>query len=436
LESDPNLPPTPGRPRGRFALIRQLSARIIGLGAHHARTAAETRWIRTINIVGVAAVISNLSFIFAFALIDPKQLAPVIQANVVAAFAYMAVIAANGTGYPRLASWLFLATAWSNVLSVMAAFGGYTGPYLFLLLVPLLAALFSGPGDRILATVAITLGVGLFAAAPLIFTTTLLEGTTELRVMTVAGGVVVGLFGALVMLYYRRLVDRTETELEKAYALSDRLLLNILPAPIADRLKADESRIADRIDEVALLFADLVDSTRLADLLTPVELIELLDQVFSHFDDLADRFGVEKIAMIGDGYLAAAGAPIARVNSAAAAADMALAMLESLPRFTARDYGPLRMRIGLHVGPVIAGVIGRRKFRYDIWGDTVNTASRMESHGQPGRIHISAAMRAALGERYLFEPRGAIAIKGKGTMETYFLLARRSTSADTSTASG
>jgi hypothetical protein len=233
----PTVITTPAQPRGGIALIRQLSARIIGLGAHHARTAAETRWIRTINIVAVAAVISNLSFIFTFAIIDPKRLAPTIQSDVVSAFAYMAVIAANGTGYPRLASWLFLATAWGNVLLVTAAFGGYTGSYLFLLLVPLLAALFSGPGDRILTTVAIALGVALFAAAPLIFTTTLLEGTTELRVMTVGGAVIVGLFGALVMLYYRRLVDRTEAELEKAYALSDRLLLNILPrqSPIDSR---------------------------------------------------------------------------------------------------------------------------------------------------------------------------------------------------------
>ena len=176
---------------------------------------------------------------------------------------------------------------------------------------------------------------------------------------------------------------------------------------------------------MTVLFADLVGSTLLAEVLTADELVELFDRVFSHFDELADRLGLEKIATIGDGYVAAAGVPVQRSDHAEAAANMALAMLESLPRFTAKGCGPLQMRIGLHTGPVIAGVIGRRKFRYDIWGDTVNTASRMESHGESGRVHTSAAVRQALGEKFQFEPRGLISIKGKGTMETFFLVGRQ-----------
>jgi adenylate cyclase len=399
--------------------------RFISLGSTHAKTPAEIRWVRTTNIIAGAGFLSNLVYVFAFLAIDPGELIWVIVTDIASAFAYLGVIWANSRGHSRSASWLFLGTALANVLIVTNTFGGYTGPYLFLLLVPLLAALFSGPGDRILPVVAIGLGVGLFAAAPVMFKRTFLEGTTVLFVMTTAAAVIVGLFGSLVMLYYRRLVDRMEAALAEANATSDRLLLNILPKQIAERLKSDESRIADRIDAVTVLFADLVGSTPLADVLTADELVELLDRVFSHFDELADRLGLEKIATIGDGYLAAAGVPVQRSDHAEAAANMALAMLESLPRFTAKGYGPLRMRIGLHTGPVIAGVIGRRKFRYDIWGDTVNTASRMESYGVSGRVHTSAAVRQALGEKFEFEPRGPISIKGKGIMETFFLVGRK-----------
>jgi len=399
--------------------------RFINLGSAHARTPAETRWVRTINIVAGAAVLSNLVYVFAFLVINPDKLVWVIVSDIVSVFAYLSVIWANSRGHSRSASWMFLGTGWANVLVVTSTFGGYTGPYLFLLLIPLLAALFSGPGDRILPVVAIGLGLGLFAAAPVMFKGTLLEGTTVLYLMTTAAAVIVGLFGSLVMLYYRRLVDRMEAALAEANATSDRLLLNILPRQIAERLKSDGSRIADRLDAVTVLFADIVGSTLLAEVLTADELVELLDRVFSHFDELADRLGLEKIATIGDGYLAAAGVPVQRSDHAEAAANMALAMLESLPRFTAKGYGPLGMRIGLHTGPVIAGVIGRRKFRYDIWGDTVNTASRMESHGKSGRVHTSAAVRQALGEKFQFEPRGPISIKGKGIMETFFLVGRQ-----------
>ena len=399
--------------------------RFISLGSAHAKTPADTRWVRTINMVAGAGILSNLVYVFVFLAIDPGELVWAIVCDVVSTFALLSVIWANSLGHSRSASWMFLGFGWANVLVITSIFGGYTGPYLFLLLFPLLAGLFSGPSDRILPVVAIGLGVGLFAAAPLMFKGTLLEGTTALSLMTIAGAVIVGLFGSLVMLYYRRLVDRTEAALAEANATSDRLLLNILPKQIAERLKSDGSRIADRMDAVTVLFADLVGSTMLAEVLTADELVELFDRVFSHFDELADRLGLEKIATIGDGYLAAAGVPVQRSDHAEAAANMALAMLESLPRFTAKGYGPLGMRIGLHTGPVIAGVIGRRKFRYDIWGDTVNTASRMESYGVSGRVHTSAAVRQALGEKFLFEPRGPISIKGKGTMETFFLVGRQ-----------
>jgi len=217
--------------------------------------------------------------------------------------------------------------------------------------------------------------------------------------------------------------QRAEAKLVEANERSERLLLNILPAPIAEQLKAGVSPIADRLDEVTVLFADVVDSTPLAEALDPDDFVMLLDRVFSHFDEVADQFGLEKIGSIGDGYMAVAGAPIPRPDHAATAADAALAMLESLRSFHTNG-NPLRMRFGIHTGPAIAGVIGRRKFRYDLWGDTVNISSRMESHGAANRIQVTATTKAALGDGYRFEQRGTIAVKGKGEMETYFLLDR------------
>ena len=205
---------------------------------------------------------------------------------------------------------------------------------------------------------------------------------------------------------------------------TESLLLNILPAPIVEQLKAGVSPIADRLDRVTILFADVVESTPLAEALDPDDFVNLLDRVFTLFDELADLHGLEKIGSIGDGYMAVAGAPVPRPDHAQVAADLALAMLGSLESFSENGGRPVHMRFGLHTGPVVAGVIGRRKFRYDLFGDAVNTASRMESHGAADRIQVTAVTREALGDSYRFEHRGTIEVKGKGEMETFFLLGR------------
>jgi class 3 adenylate cyclase len=383
--------------------------------------------VRTINIVAAAAIVSNLVFVILFLGIGAGGLLRhLILSDLLWCVVYVAVILLNARGGGRIAAWLFLAAAWANVLIVVETFGSYRGAYLFLLLPPVLSGLFSRPGDGALPAVAIAGGVVLFAVAPVMlpdYPDTLRDTYIEPLLFT-AAAVIVGLFASMVVLYFRRLADRAESALAEANARSERLLLNMLPEPIADRLKADESPIADRLNDVTVLFADLVDSTPLAETLDPDELVALLDRLFTQFDELADRFGLEKIGSIGDGYLAVAGAPVTRADHADAAARLALAMLSALGRFTVEGYGQLRMRIGLHSGPVVAGVIGRRKYRYDLWGDTVNTASRMESHGEAGRIHISATTREALGNDYVLEPRGEISVKGKGEMETFFLVRR------------
>jgi adenylate cyclase len=204
--------------------------------------------------------------------------------------------------------------------------------------------------------------------------------------------------------------------------MSERLLLNILPKAIADRLKQGQSIVADSFAEVTVLFADIVDFTPLSAHMLPTELITLLNEIFSTFDQLAEEYDLEKIKTIGDAYMVVGGLPTPRPNHAEAVADMALDMQKAHFEVNGK---PLRIRIGIHTGPVVAGVIGTRKFSYDLWGDTVNTAGRMQSHGLGGRIQITTTTYERLRDNYLFEERGVIPVKGKGKMHTYFLIGKK-----------
>jgi class 3 adenylate cyclase len=270
--------------------------------------------------------------------------------------------------------------------------------------------------------------VGWFGLTPLIF----LAGADlapQVRAQLLSG--VVSDLALLIVVIRLGEAVRTRRALDQAHALllaeqerSEGLLLNVLPAPIAARLKQGEQVIADDFPEVTVLFADLVDFTRRSRDATPERVVQVLDDLFSALDGLAERYGLEKIKTVGDAYMVVGGLPEPRPDHVLAVADMALAVREEVPRHLGPAGRPLAVRIGIDTGPVVAGVIGRRKFSYDLWGDTVNTASRMESTGVPGCIQVTERTWRRLRDRYRLERRGPVQVKGKGELVTWFLVGR------------
>ena len=225
--------------------------------------------------------------------------------------------------------------------------------------------------------------------------------------------------------YYKRqkntALHLADIERERA----DALLLNILPKKIADRLKVDKGTIAEQYESASILFADLVGFTPLSVQMTPIGMIELLNQIYSHFDSLAEKYGVEKIRTIGDNYMVAAGVPEPRPDHAQVLASMALEMIEFSKQLPPKTGKSIEFRIGINSGPLVAGVIGKRKFHYDVWGDTVNTASRMESQGVPGMIQITRSTYESIRAEFVCQKRGQLEIKGKGEMDTWFVIGRQ-----------
>jgi PAS domain S-box-containing protein len=215
-----------------------------------------------------------------------------------------------------------------------------------------------------------------------------------------------------------------ETELRQQRQQADRLLINILPYRIAQRLKGGARTIAESLDHVSVLFADLVDFTAASSEMTPRQLVKMLNEVFSMFDQLAEFHRLEKIKTIGDAYMVAGGLPSPNDGHAEAVAQFALDICEAIQQFPRPDGKTFQIRVGINTGPVVAGVIGRRKFAYDLWGDTVNIASRMETTGESQRIQVTADLYEKLKDKFQFESRGYVAVKGRGQMLTYWLVGR------------
>ncbi len=229
----------------------------------------------------------------------------------------------------------------------------------------------------------------------------------------------------LMVLPFVQASARAEQEVAAAYAESERLLLNILPAPIAARLKETEGMIADDYERVAILFADIAGFTQMSGRLEPAQLVSLLNDVFNAIDEVVARYGAEKIKTIGDAYMVVAGLPIEDPDPDDTISQLALDMVDAVANFKDPLSGePVQIRVGINSGAVVAGVIGKRKFAYDLWGDAVNVAARMEATGEIGRIQVPDEFAAALQDRFTFEPRGEIEVKGKGKMRTSFLVGR------------
>ena len=292
-------------------------------------------------------------------------------------------------------------------------------------LAPVGALVFSGPAAGLrwyIAYLAVFLGSGVAGqiAGPV---STVPEWFTSVML-----GLNVAVSGSIVFILLATFLgqrDRAMRELAREQERSEDLLLNVLPKEIAPRLKAGESPIADSYEHVTVLFADLVGSTILAERLDPKHLVALLNKIFSQFDLLAEKHGVEKIRTIGDNYMCVAGVPRQRADHAHAAARLALDICSYVNELRAAGEHGIDFRIGMNSGACIGGVIGLRKFVFDIWGDPVNTASHMESHGMPGRIHLSEATYELIRDEFECEPRGTIEVKGKGEMRTWFLVGER-----------
>jgi adenylate cyclase len=220
-------------------------------------------------------------------------------------------------------------------------------------------------------------------------------------------------------------LEEANRQLDAARETSERLLLNVLPRSIAERLKRDPGTIADSFDEATVLFSDIAGFTHICEQSTPEQLVAWLGDVFAEIDALAEKFGLEKIKTVGDAYMLACGIPTKRHDHAEAVAEFALSLLEATAGKTTPAGKPLRLRIGMHTGRVVAGVIGTRRFAYDLWGDTVNIASRMQTHSPEGAIQTSPMVFKRLHDRYEFTARGEIPIKGKGTLQTYLLIGRK-----------
>ncbi|MFN2135982.1 MAG: adenylate/guanylate cyclase domain-containing protein [Candidatus Promineifilaceae bacterium] len=299
--------------------------------------------------------------------------------------------------------------------------GGYTSGFEFfiwVLTVPVWVALFGGRRAMIWLTIAYIASV--VAAG-------LLEPAARAQLSDISPAVATAqatfnfiFMGLIILGSGLYLFNRVEQYRRRA----DDLLLNILPAPIAARLKLSSETIADGYDDVTVLFADIVDFTPLSAAADPVAVVQKLNAIFSDFDVLAARHGLEKIKTIGDAYMVAGGLPEPRAGHCRAVAAFAVEMVDVLARHVAWDGEPLRIRVGINCGPVVAGVIGRQKFIYDLWGDVVNVASRMESYGLSNQIQVTEAVKERLEGLYHFEARGPIEIKGKGPMRTYLLQPR------------
>jgi adenylate cyclase len=398
-----------------------LRDRLLSIGADPRDTADER--FRKRLLVGIALLILPIGFLWGCLYWAVGE-----RAVALTPWAYVTGSAISLVVFARTRNFAFLRTAQLLLILVapalgMVMLGGLresSGVILWALFAPLGAVAFDRPG-RAWAWFAAFVATILLA---LVLSEVVRPDGADLpeafvRTFDVLNIVVVSFVAMLLLVTFARGRDTAQARVEA-------LLLNVLPAEVAQRLQSDPNSIADHFDEASILFADVVDFTPLSSRLDAREVVGILDRLFTSFDELVDRYDVEKIKTIGDCYMAAAGVPRQRPDHADALARLALEMRECakncLPDGAGHD---LRLRIGISSGPVVAGVIGRRRFLYDLWGDTVNMASRMESHGTPDEIQITRSTWELLDDHFMTEPIGLVDVKGKGEIETWRLVGPR-----------
>ena len=400
-----------------------LADRALSMGADPRDTADER--FRKRLLVGVALVILPVAFLWGCLYWAVGE-----HAVALTPWAYAAGSAISLVVFSRTRDFAFLRTAQLSLILVAPALGTVglgglresSGVILWSLFAPLGAVAFDRLGRAwawfaaFVVTMALALGLSEVVRPD---GADLPEGFV--RTFDVLNILVVSFVAMLLLVTFARGRDAAQARVEA-------LLLNVLPADVAERLQSDPHAIADHFDEASILFADVVDFTPLASGLDAREVVGLLDRLFTSFDELVDRYDVEKIKTIGDCYMVAAGVPTPRPDHARAMALMALDMREAMRSQDAVGHLGLELRIGINSGPVVAGVIGRKRFLYDLWGDAVNMASRMESHGTPGRIQVTRPTYELLCDEFELEPRGTVPIKGKGEVETWYLVGRRDAS--------
>ena len=399
-----------------------LFGRLIRIGRDPTMPPSDARYVVLSNIVALLGALFTIGFAPVL-LISGSAIYPALQ--VAYALGYLPTLWLNHRGHHVAATtWLLLGSHLLVVSQVLVEGRGFDVQLFFMLhtMLPFLlyaprhnAAMFALSGLAGLDLIAVVaLGDHLPQLGPAIPAERL-----EILRLVLLGGLFATL--ATCAYYARRATLIAEAALDHAHARSEELLLNILPPSIAGRLKASGDTIADGFADVTVLFADIVGFTKLSSRMPPERIVAMLNELFCKFDDLAGEHGLEKIKTIGDCYMVAGGLPLPRADHAQAIAAMGLDMLSVVRSVAAQGGELIDVRIGMHSGPVVAGVIGKRKFIYDLWGDTVNIASRMESHGMPGRIQVSESCKRLLDGAYQFTHRGAIEVKGKGSMETWLL---------------
>jgi adenylate cyclase len=401
--------------------------RIMHIGVDGTTAASDIKYIVLVNVL---SLVGGIFFVLGFMLIFSWYLPEsgfYLAVSVICMVLFPMVLPMNRMKLHRIARIYF------NVLGivifvVVSLLGGYqTNTHLFLFLVIYAAFFIYPPRDRSFMYGIITMTLLSFIGLEIWFRNheSILDLSPEfVNAMTLNFNIGLVIYVTGFSYYIYRIYFRAESRLEFERKRSERLLHNILPVKVANRLKSDHGTIADGFSQCSVLFADIEGFTQFSNSIAPELLVTHLNEVFSRFDDLVDKYDLEKIKTIGDAYMVVAGLPDPRDNHAESAADFAIEVLDILQGYQIEEQKQLRVRIGIDSGPVVAGVIGKKKFIYDLWGDTVNTAARMESHGLPGEIHVTQNTYELLKDKYEFIDRGAVSIKDKGIMETYLLKGR------------